>query len=435
MPKIKKILLSFYPSLFLAVFVLFLAVPVKAAVIEKISAPDQIKYFKITSRIDNTLYGYRLKPQSDSTPLVSFVVSSSSKIMVDGLASWYKYKNGLFAASPDYAKGTVLRVYNLANGKFVDVTVNDYGPDRIKHQSRAIDLDYVAFKKIAATRDGIIQVKVVPLKNIKTQKTVVPLNTSVSLPVSASSAIVISEKTGAVLYAKDANQVLPIASLSKLVFAKVFLDLKPNLERVVTYKYQDEAYNYEYCDASESARLRVKAGDTMTVQDLLYSALVGSANNAVESLVRVSGLSRLEFIASMNKFAKKLGAKDTNFVEPTGLSPENVSSAADYAIMTKAALSDKTLKKISSTANYSFTTIKNKEKHNLKNTNQLLKTSAYTITGSKTGYLDEAGYCLMTEVTSPQGNLIAINLNSKSKAENFSDNEQLIKYGLKILKK
>jgi D-alanyl-D-alanine carboxypeptidase len=78
--------------------------------------------------------------------------------------------------------------------------------------------------------------------------------------------------------------------------------------------------------------------------------------------------------------------------------------------------------------------VNTKKKHTLNNTNQLLKNNNYSISGSKTGYIDESGYTLMTRVATPQGNLIAVNFNSKSKAENFLDNELLIRYGLTLLK-
>ncbi len=370
-----------------------------------------------------------------SATMGRLVAMAETGKMSSGRASWYKYKNGLFAASPDYEKGSVLRVYNNANGKHVDVTINDYGPDRIKHPDRVIDLDYVAFSQIASPKDGIISVRVEPIKIVeKNPKPAAVLNSPKPI-VSASSAVVMLEKDNSLLFSKEADETMPIASLTKLVFAKVFLDLKPDFDKVVSYKYQDEKYNYEYCEPWESARLKVKEGETMTVRDLFYSAIVGSANNAVESLVRVSGLSRSEFIAKMNSFAKEIGAKKTKFIEPTGLSPENVSSASDYAIIAKEVLSDKILREISATEKYSFKTINTKEDHNLKNTNKLIGNSSYSIAGSKTGYLNEAGYCLMTFVENPDGKLITVNLNSKSRAESFSDNEQLIKYGLKLLAK
>jgi len=107
----------------------------------------------------------------------------------------------------------------------------------------------------------------------------------------------------------------------------------------------------------------------------------------------------------------------------------------DYAIIAKEALADSLIAKISSTKKYTFRTRNTDEPHTLNNTNQLLKTAAYEIIGSKTGYLDEVGYCLMTRVNTPSGNIIAVNFGSQSKATNFSDNESLIKYGQSVLAK
>lgn len=363
------------------------------------------------------------------------IVMADPDILTVGSASWYKFKNGLFAASPDFAKGTVLRVYNSANGKFVDVTVNDWGPDRSLHPDRVVDLDKVAFSRIASSSAGLASVRVEVLKAVvPALKKALPQISS-DLNLTASSAIIISEASGQILWSKNADTISPLASLTKLVATKIFLDTKPKLDQVVTYKKADEEYNNRYCLPGESARLKVKDGETMTINDLLYSALVGSANNAVESLVRVSGLSRDKFIERMNKEVKIWGASSTHFVEPTGLSPKNVSSPFNYAIISKEVFKNPLLKKISTTARYTFKTKNTKQAHTLTNTNQLLRTNTYPIIGSKTGYLEEAGYCLMTRVAAPQGNLITVNFGSTSKANNFFDNEQLIRYGLRLLKK
>jgi len=361
------------------------------------------------------------------------IVLSNPDIMTVGTASWYKYKNGLFAASPDFVKGTVLRVHNLDNGQFVDVTINDWGPERDKHPDRVIDLDKVAFEKIASPGMGLAAVKVEPLKIIIPEiKQTTPQATS-EVNVTASSAVIMLEKDNQILWGKNESQVSPLASLTKLVAVSVFLDTRPTLNKVVAYKAQDEKYNYQYCKPWESARLRVSEGETMTIEDLIYSTLVGSANNAVETLVRVSGLSRDKFVAEMNKVVKEWGAEDTHFVEPSGLSPDNVSSPFDYAIITKEVFKDPLIKKISTTKKYTFKTVNTKKSHTLTNTNQLLKSNSYPITGTKTGYLDEAGYCLMTRVKTTKGDMVVVNLGSKSKAENFLDNEQLIRYGLRLI--
>ena len=357
-----------------------------------------------------------------------------------GTASWYKYKGGMFAASPDFAKGSVIRVYNLANNKFVDVTINDWGPDRTKYPNRVIDLDKVAFQAIASTGDGLIKVRIEPQKATVLQTTQVPAPAPTQTVVqgaapnlTADSAVIVSEKDGKVLWGKNATTTAPLASLTKLVALKVFLDTKPNLKKVVTYKTQDEKYNYEYCNPGEAAQLKLKAGDTVTVENLIYSALVGSANNAVESLVRVSGLTRSEFIKKMNAVVKKWGAKQTSFVEPTGLSPDNVSSPYDYAIITKAVFADAYLKKVTTTKSYQFKTINTKIVHTIKNTDKLVRDGTYALAGSKTGYLIEAGHCLMTRVVTPKGNLIVVNFGSSSASNNLADNEQLIRYGHRLI--
>ncbi len=412
----------------------------------KIVYPEKNNYLKQIFSYDNLSKTWRPLLSTDN-PTEKYVTATTDSvsgrlivlynrdILSVGTASWYKYKNGLFTASPDFAKGTVLRVYNLANNKFVDVTVNDFGPERDKHPDRVVDLDKVAFAKIASTGAGLISVRIETLKTVVPAiKQASPQNTS-DLNITASSAVIMMESDGRVLWGKNENTTSPLASLTKLVAMKIFLDMKPDLKKVVTYKYQDEKYNYEYCKPWESARLKVKEGDTLTIEDLLYSALIGSANNAIESLVRVSGLDREKLIAKMNDAVKSWGASSTTFVEPTGLSPQNVSSPFDYAIITKEAYSNAQLKKISTAPKYSFKTINTKSIHTLSNTNKLLKLNAYAITGSKTGYLEEAGHCLMTRVQTPAGSMIAVNFGSQSTAANFSDNEQLIRYGLRLIKK
>lgn len=517
---------------------------------------------------------------------VRVAVFENTSVLSVGKASWYAYKGGLFAASPDYVAGTKLQVTSVSNPeKSIVVTVNDYGPDRKVHPDRVIDLDKVAFAQLAPVGAGVIsvfvqpvsagvpsvsatapaEVKQIPAKEVpvtskkedlskqavasqvgdlgygqgelwqntttggvywvtaagkhpltdrvflqtlfkgkkinrKTPaqlaglKTLSPIrfhdgyllrtanNPAVYLlhgnmarpfasgdlfeelgygwsevtiipsavlkqyqtgalittanvirpdiAISSRSAVVLDSASGQVLYSKNANEQLPLASLTKLVAMKVFLDTKPNLNQVVTYKVQDENYNYAYADKSVLARLRVSDGETMTIRDLLYSSVLGSANNAVESLVRVSGLKRADFIAKMNKYAKNVGATQTKFVEPTGLSPENVSTAKDYGLLTRAVLTDGHLEKVSMTKKYNFVTINKKIPHYLKNSNSLFFNTNLQITGSKTGYLDEAQYCLMTRVKNNNGReVIAITFGTPTKNASFNETKNLINYG------
>ncbi|MEK7203236.1 MAG: RlpA-like double-psi beta-barrel domain-containing protein [Patescibacteria group bacterium] len=357
--------------------------------------------------------------------------------LVIGKASWYKYKNGLFAASPDFPKKSKLRVYNTENNKYVDVVVNDFGPDRKKHSDLIIDLDKVAFKKIASIGAGVINVTIKPLyiapKNNKILG-ISPTGAKSQFDISAKSAIVMDENTGKILWQNNNNSILPIASLTKLIAIKVFLDTRPSLNQIVIYSVKDEEYNYKYANKEEIARLKLNDNDTLTIEDLIYSSLVGSTNNTVETLVRVSGLSREEFINKMNQSAVNWGVVNTHFIEPTGLSTQNVSSALDYAIMVKEIYTHPIIKKASVMAEYSFKTINTQKYHRIKNTDKLINTSDLKIIGSKTGYLNEALYCLMVRVEKGlMGPLTVVTLGVPSRAQSFEETENLAKYALNAL--
>jgi D-alanyl-D-alanine carboxypeptidase len=372
-------------------------------------------------------------------PFARLAVFSDPSVMTLGRASWYAYKGGNFAASPDFPKGSKLRVYNLANRKSVDVVVNDYGPERNKHPDRAIDLDKIAFKKIASLSGGIINVKIEPLAIVPDARGRVlgtPEQGALSEPdIKAAAAIAMNEKNGEIVWEKNSSAVLPLASLSKLVAIKIFFDLRLSLNTAVTYQKQDELYNYKYCQPYESAKLEVKEGETMTVEDLVYSSLVGSANNAVESLVRVSGISRDEFIAAMNDYAASIGALSTRFIEPTGLAQENVSTAKDYALITGEIFKNPLIEKISVTPRYKFSTINTKISHTLSNTNNFIRDGVFAaannlkITGSKTGYLDK--YNLMTRTAGANGEkIIVVTLGADSKLQSLEETKELIQYGM-----
>jgi D-alanyl-D-alanine endopeptidase (penicillin-binding protein 7) len=375
------------------------------------------------------------------------IAASTSSQVLEGKATWYNYKPGLFAAAVDFPLGSKLKVINKANGKSVEVVVNDYGPNRVKYPERVIDLEKAAFALIADLGQGIINVKVSladnsPVASGTPEKEVFQVastsnsanSTTNKTAISAKSFFVMNEKTGEVLFAKNSRETLSIASLTKLIAMKVFLDRKIKLTKKITYKTADENYNYQYVDKSESGSLKVKEGDTLTVKDALYAALVGSANNMVETLVRVSGLTRNNFIKKMNDTAKKFGATQTKFIEPTGLSPENVSSARDYAIITKKAIAAQPLiKTISSAAVYKLSLSNRKKVFSIKNPNHLFSDKTLPIIGSKTGYLNESGYCLMTRVKNKKGEaIVAVTLGATSKNNSFESMKKLLMETLKL---
>lgn len=368
-------------------------------------------------------------------PFARIAVFDNPEVMSVGNASWYAYKGGNFAASPDFPKGSKVRVRNVDNDKYVDVEINDYGPDRYLHPDRVIDLDKDAFSYIASLGAGIINVTVEPLDVKPVNNRVLNIastGAAIEPKSTVKSSIVINEESGEILYEKNATSTLPLASLTKLVAVKVFLDTKPSLNNVVVYSVQDEEYNYEHVNKWESARLRVEDGETMTIEDLLYSSLVGSANNTVETLVRVSGLNRDDFINKMNETVKNWGAVSTSFVEPTGLAPENVSSVSDYAIITKEVFKNPIIQKASTMREYKFSTINTEKPHKVKNTNKIIAKDNFNVTGSKTGYLDEAGYCLMMRAKAPTGEqVIVVTLGAETRDISFNETDELMRYGLR----
>ena len=148
------------------------------------------------------------------------------------------------------------------------------------------------------------------------------------------------------------------------------------------------------------------------------------------ALVANSGLTEGDFVNEMNALALAWGLNDTHFVEPTGLDPNNRSSARDLAKMTKTIFANERLIDIAGQQNYSFSTINTQKKHWINNTNKLLNTEVNVLAG-KTGYLEEAGYCLVLKANGKEkGRLIVIVLNSPDSSSRFAEAQSLMYWGL-----
>lgn len=366
---------------------------------------------------------------------VRVAVFENPKILTRGQASWYRYKGGLFAASPDFPAGTKLRVINLDTKKAVDVIVNDHGPDRAVHPNRVVDIDAVAFARLAPLGQGTMKVAI---EKLSADAPISPLpepSQSGDLKVTAKAAVALNSADKKVLWSKNADAVMPLASLTKLVAVRTFLDTKPNMNKVVSYSIKDEQYNNKYVSPGESARLKLKDKDQVTVKDLVYSSLIGSTNNTVETLVRVSGMSRDQFIKKMNRNVADWGTKKTRFVEPTGLSKENVTTAAEYAIIAREVFLTPLIASATTRPSYSLTTINTKRSHGFKNTNVLARDVSSDLLGSKTGYLVEAGNCLVTKwPSSADKNLIVVVLGDPTRQASIEDTKTLLAYARTTVK-
>ncbi|MBU1320557.1 MAG: serine hydrolase [candidate division Zixibacteria bacterium] len=213
-------------------------------------------------------------------------------------------------------------------------------------------------------------------------------NVSRKPSVNCSAAIVIDNSTNEILYQKNADAVRSIASITKLLTAMVLIDLDLDWAEVVKVSRED---------ASNSARSRLKIGETFYASDLFYIMLINSDNRAARTLARSTGLSNAEFVARMNQKAKSLGMYDTEIYEVTGLDQRNVSTAMDCARLIDAALKVKLIATAATTDRYSYRSLNHKRRRDIVNTNKLLS-SGWSVLGGKTGYIQKSGYCFVTRL-------------------------------------
>jgi D-alanyl-D-alanine endopeptidase (penicillin-binding protein 7) len=228
-------------------------------------------------------------------------------------------------------------------------------------------------------------------------------------------AYVVDEATGRVLFQKNPEQILPIASLTKLVTAMVLLDTEPDWDRSVEILPED---------VKNSSRSHIRSREEITIRDLIHASIMSSDNVATKALARTCGLTSDEFVSRMNAKAESLGITGTHFVEPTGLSEQNVATAEGVARLLSAASSNPIVGAIMQKENYTFST--NRRMHTLVNTNRLLR-SSWRVTGGKTGHINEAGYCLATKVEGPTGAAVtAVVLGAPSNALRFAEARRIL---------
>jgi D-alanyl-D-alanine endopeptidase (penicillin-binding protein 7) len=230
----------------------------------------------------------------------------------------------------------------------------------------------------------------------------------------ARSAIVVDPATGQILYEKNAEAPVPIASITKLMTVLVFLEGRPNLERVA---------EVSRADLSGAGHTRLRNHEQVELGDLLHMTLMCSDNAATRVLVRESALAPEDFLARMNQKALELGLTHTRYVEFTGLDERNVSTAADVARLLRVAANHPTIHSISITRSYEFRSAS--RRHMVANTNRLLY-GRYEILGGKTGFIQESGYCLATWLRAEGREMIAVVLGAPTNATRFADVMRLV---------
>lgn len=281
----------------------------------------------------------------------------------------------------------------------------------------------VATKKVVAKKVGTAKSKVaakryrtkvvaVPLRHRGAAASALALNDAGDPALKSSSALVIDQSSGAVLFEKNADAQLPIASITKLMTAMVVLDAKPDLAETLTIS-QDEL------DVVKGTHSRLRTGTRLTREEMLRLALMSSENRAAAVLSRYYLGGREEFIAAMNRKAVSLGLTDTHFEDPTGLTAANVSSARDLTKLVAAAHSYPLIREFSTTSEYQVTIAGRLAAFH--NTNSLVRSDSWEIGLSKTGYISEAGKCLVMQAWLNNKPLIIVLLDSWGKQTRIAD--------------
>ncbi|MDB5884790.1 MAG: murein-DD-endopeptidase Serine peptidase family [Polaromonas sp.] len=236
------------------------------------------------------------------------------------------------------------------------------------------------------------------------------------LDLKSSVALVIDQDTREVLFSKNEQAVLPIASLTKLMTGVVISGAKLPMDEMITVTQDD-------VDTEKHSRSRLSVGTTLSRGEMLHLALMSSENRAAHALGRTYPGGMGIFVSLMNAKAKMLGMHDTSYAEPTGLSSRNQSSAQDLAALVNAAHGDPVLRELTTSPGYQVEVGNRTLQYN--NTNRLVKNPEWDIGLQKTGYINEAGQCLVMQTRIAGRKLIMVFLDSAGKLSRLGDAERV----------
>jgi len=232
----------------------------------------------------------------------------------------------------------------------------------------------------------------------------------------SASALVQDADTGEIVFTKNSEAVVPIASITKLMTAMVTIDRGLDLDDRIVLSRED-------VDLRKGSRSRLKTGGVLTRGELLLLALMASENRAAAALGRTYPGGTEVFVEAMNRKAAELGMTDSRFVDPTGLSSSNVSSARDLAKLVNAAHGYDLIREFS-TRDRTTVSVYGRPM-TFRNTNGLVRSSHWEIGLSKTGYISEAGRCLVMRVRMASKDLIVVLLDSWGKQSRIGDANRL----------
>ncbi len=236
------------------------------------------------------------------------------------------------------------------------------------------------------------------------------------LDLKSSVALVVDQDTHEVLFSKNQDAVLPIASLTKLMTGLVITETHLSMDEMLVITQDD-------VDTEKGSRSRLRVGTELSRGELLHLALMSSENRAAHALGRTYPGGMQAFVDQMNLRALSLGMRDTRYVEPTGLSSRNQSSAKDLATLVATAYTDAKLRELSTSPGHEVEVGNRTLQYN--NTNRLVKSPTWDIGLQKTGYISEAGQCLVMQAKVAGRKLIMVFLDSSGKLSRIGDAERV----------
>ncbi len=232
------------------------------------------------------------------------------------------------------------------------------------------------------------------------------------LAVQSGVALVVEQKDGEALFQKNASQVAPIASITKLMTAMVVLDGSPGLQTPIMITDDD-------IDRLRGSSSHLPVGSIVTRETALLLALMSSENRAAHALGRQYPGGMPAFVSAMNSKARELGMLDTHFEDPTGLTSNNVSTAVDLARMVTAAYKYPLIRELTTTAEAKVDI--GGQDRMFRNTNPLVRSTQWDVGLSKTGYISEAGKCLVMQARLADKSVVIVLLDSSGKMTRVGD--------------
>ena len=285
----------------------------------------------------------------------------------------------------------------------------------------------VVSQKHDVSRSGVTRATVVARRKAILRAAVIPAKPSFgemaglhsehdALDLKSSVALVVDQETREVLFSKNEKAVLPIASLTKLMTGMVLSEARLPMDEMVMISQAD-------VDTEKGSRSRLKVGTELSRGELLHLALMSSENRAAHALARTFPGGLPTFVKLMNAKAQALGMRDTIYTDPTGLSSTNLSSAKDLALLVHVAHGDSLMRELSTSPGYQVAVGNRTLQFN--NTNRLVNNPTWDIGLQKTGYISEAGQCLVMQTKVAGRKLIMVFLDSAGKLSRLGDAERV----------